>query len=256
MSFIARTGCSGQHMESLKRELIIQKMQSNFSLICRFGDAIKTVNYCANGEAADWMLAEHSVYAFSPELGNNIPESKHFYPPAKVHQSIIETDYKVVESFLEQHLPRFSMIEEYTLRGGQYYNENNGSLHPSTKWKEKGTLLELFNHAVSHLKNIQLLIAVKGPIPSKISWGVSSSAKKISSTSNLGLHNLSFAQVKGGILTAKISIKRRSYFYLKTGGELGKDGNFIIAFVKDGQRIGEFINVNNKQVLDELLSGF
>ena len=37
----------------------------------KFGNAIKTIQYLANGEASDWMLATKRIFAFSPELSVN-----------------------------------------------------------------------------------------------------------------------------------------------------------------------------------------
>ena len=33
------------------------------------GNAMTAIRYEANGEASDWMLAEHGIIAVSPELG-------------------------------------------------------------------------------------------------------------------------------------------------------------------------------------------
>jgi hypothetical protein len=46
----------------------------------KFGNAASTIDYQANGEATDWMLAERNVFAFSPELGVKNEDSRHFYP--------------------------------------------------------------------------------------------------------------------------------------------------------------------------------
>ena len=35
----------------------------------RFGNALKLVNYPANGEASDWMLHDMGIISLSPELG-------------------------------------------------------------------------------------------------------------------------------------------------------------------------------------------
>lgn len=40
---------------------------------------MKTIKYEANGEASDWMLAEHNILAFSPELGNGDYRSDQFF---------------------------------------------------------------------------------------------------------------------------------------------------------------------------------
>jgi len=43
------------------------------------GNGFSTVDYPANGEASDWMLAEHGIYAMSPELGTNDKRSEQFF---------------------------------------------------------------------------------------------------------------------------------------------------------------------------------
>jgi hypothetical protein len=40
---------------------------------------LQTIGYTANGEASDWMLHEHGIYAMSPELGTDDERSEHFY---------------------------------------------------------------------------------------------------------------------------------------------------------------------------------
>jgi len=37
------------------------------------------VQYTANGEASDWMLSEHGVYAMSPEIGSSNSNSDVFF---------------------------------------------------------------------------------------------------------------------------------------------------------------------------------
>jgi hypothetical protein len=37
------------------------------------------VDYPANGEASDWMLAAHGIYASSPELGISDKRSEKFF---------------------------------------------------------------------------------------------------------------------------------------------------------------------------------
>lgn len=45
----------------------------------KFGPAISTVGYTADGESDDWMYGEHKIISMSPEVG---PESGDFWPPA------------------------------------------------------------------------------------------------------------------------------------------------------------------------------
>jgi hypothetical protein len=36
------------------------------------GNGYTMVQYSANGEASDWMLGKHGIYALSPELGTHV----------------------------------------------------------------------------------------------------------------------------------------------------------------------------------------
>ena len=77
----------------------------------------------ANGEATDWMLDAHDVFAFSPELGIKNKDSESFYPHRYIHKEIISTDYKVIEGFFKMHLPRFSLKYESSQIGGEYITD-------------------------------------------------------------------------------------------------------------------------------------
>ena len=43
------------------------------------GNGFTAVEYPANGEASDWMLAAHGIYAMSPELGTQDRHSENFF---------------------------------------------------------------------------------------------------------------------------------------------------------------------------------
>ena len=43
------------------------------------GNGMQTIGYCANGEASDWMLSAHNIYAMSPELGTPNPRTSEFF---------------------------------------------------------------------------------------------------------------------------------------------------------------------------------
>ena len=43
------------------------------------GNGFSTVDYPANGEASDWMLAKHGIYAMSPELGTKDKATETFF---------------------------------------------------------------------------------------------------------------------------------------------------------------------------------
>lgn len=43
------------------------------------GNGFTMVQYSANGEASDWMLGKHGIFALSPELGMNNKMSDEFF---------------------------------------------------------------------------------------------------------------------------------------------------------------------------------
>ena len=58
------------------------------------GNAYSTLGYTANGEASDWMLAERGIYALSPELGTNSPDSDHFFiESSSTVRSVLTSNY-------------------------------------------------------------------------------------------------------------------------------------------------------------------
>ena len=65
------------------------------------GDAEHTIHYSANGEASDWMLHEHGILAFSPELGDDRKRSLKFYPARESIAAIIDYDYRAISLFLD-----------------------------------------------------------------------------------------------------------------------------------------------------------
>jgi hypothetical protein len=61
----------------------------------KLGNGSMTVNYEANGEASDWMLAERGIIAMSPELGIADKRSnKFFVKDPKIVKKIIFTNLK------------------------------------------------------------------------------------------------------------------------------------------------------------------
>ena len=123
----------------------------------KFGNAMSTVKYQANGEATDWFLQARNMFAFSPELGIKDKASESFYPHRHIHKEIIDTDYKVVKGFVKMHIPYFTLRSESSIVGGHYItDESNFSTTPSKKWAKPETEITLFNHGVSHLKKVRL----------------------------------------------------------------------------------------------------
>ena len=68
-----------------------------------YGNAIETVNYSTDGEASDWMLGEHKIIAFSPELGSFNPLAQTFFLPKDLIYEVIEENYKVIDLFLRRN---------------------------------------------------------------------------------------------------------------------------------------------------------
>lgn len=68
------------------------------------GNAEETINYVANGEASDWMLAAHGIISFSPELGNDRPEDDVFYPSKDGIVRVVEADYAAIQLFLDSNV--------------------------------------------------------------------------------------------------------------------------------------------------------
>lgn len=68
-----------------------------------YGNAIEMVDYATDGEASDWMLGEHNIIAFSPELGSNNSQAKDFYIRKDVIVDVIEENFKVIDLFLKRN---------------------------------------------------------------------------------------------------------------------------------------------------------
>lgn len=80
----------------------------------KFGDAQATINYLANGEASDWMLHEHGIIAFSPEIGDKHLWSNKFYTSSPRTPIIVEDFYPSVKYFLEMHKAK-QIIQDFDL---------------------------------------------------------------------------------------------------------------------------------------------
>ena len=79
--------------------------------ITTYGNAIKAINYTANGEASDWMLGEHGIISMSPELGERNSDTNAFYLSKEQVQSLTKKDYNVIQNWFEMSMPTFSKIK-------------------------------------------------------------------------------------------------------------------------------------------------
>jgi Zinc carboxypeptidase len=80
----------------------------------KYGNAMKTIHYTAQGEASDWMALSKGLFAFSPELGTGDEESKTFYPKSEVQKDIIHQNFKIVQAFLKFHVPKLKIYHRGT----------------------------------------------------------------------------------------------------------------------------------------------
>lgn len=69
----------------------------------KVGNAIESVGYFTDGEASDWMLGEHQILAFSPELGSKHSKAQTFFIPKNLIFSVIKENYSVIELFLAEN---------------------------------------------------------------------------------------------------------------------------------------------------------
>lgn len=79
----------------------------NFKIV---GNAQATINYTANGEASDWMLAKKNIIAMSPELGRDTRSSQYFYINAHEIGESLETDYEAVQEFIKHSEPLVAFV--------------------------------------------------------------------------------------------------------------------------------------------------
>ena len=69
----------------------------------KYGNAIETVGYSTDGEGSDWMLGEHNIISFSPELGSFNEAAQTFILPKDLIYSVIEENYKVIKLFMKRN---------------------------------------------------------------------------------------------------------------------------------------------------------
>lgn len=77
----------------------------------KVGTAIEVINYVANGDAGDWLLAEHGILNLSPELGSNDKNSEQFYLNSEQIIKVVDEGMIAVQKWLDYHTPIFSKIQ-------------------------------------------------------------------------------------------------------------------------------------------------
>ena len=87
----------------------------------QYGNAIETVNYATDGEASDWMLGEHRIISFSPELGSLNPNAQSFFIDKDLIYPVIQENYKVIEYFLNRN--------KFVMKNLSYGFDNKKAFH-------------------------------------------------------------------------------------------------------------------------------
>lgn len=73
---------------------------------------MKAVNYDSNGDATDWMLHEHNIVAFNPEVGSDQKYADTFYVQKdKIHQ-VVSDFHPSVKFFMEMHRTQFELTSK------------------------------------------------------------------------------------------------------------------------------------------------
>ena len=210
------------------------------------GDAQETIEYTANGEASDWMLATHDIISFSPELGIDQDYANHFYPDKDKIASIVNEDYKVVELFLKGSIPS---IQEH----------KSGFLQPSPNIKDERDLKARNAIKAKHLLRVGVsnssIVALRRLRPSIVFYEEDLPASLIGIAFYAGedIQILNFKvnkanktiKVKESISLTKLS---EASFYLYFSQEKHFDLSFFLK--KDGIQLYKYFNYNDNAFFD------
>ena len=210
------------------------------------GDAQETIEYTANGEASDWMLASHDIISLSPELGVDKEFSNHFYPDRTKISSIVNEDYRVVDLFLKSCFPSVK-------------DHKCGFLKPNPDEKDKGDSTARTAFKAKHLLRIGVsnksIAALKGIKPSVTFYedDFPSNLKRIAFYDGKDITKLSYKiddinktiKIKEAINLPKLS-EASFYFYFS------QEKHFDLTFFlkKDGILIYKYFNYNDNAFFD------
>jgi hypothetical protein len=73
------------------------------------GNGYATVRYPANGEASDWMLGKHGIFAMSPELGTTGTTQDFFLNDSDELKLVLKNNYKWIEYMMMSMVPKFKV---------------------------------------------------------------------------------------------------------------------------------------------------
>ena len=66
------------------------KKEANYPINFLFGNGDNTIQYLANGDAADWLLGKKNILSFSHELGNGEKNSEVFFPNRNITFDVLD----------------------------------------------------------------------------------------------------------------------------------------------------------------------
>jgi hypothetical protein len=66
------------------------------------GNAVKTVEYKAFGEASDWSLGEHKIVSYSPELGYSDPQYDDFFIARDIINKALNENFLVINRMMSK----------------------------------------------------------------------------------------------------------------------------------------------------------
>lgn len=194
------------------------------------------------------MAGVKGIFAFSPELGDSEEGSKGFYIKPEVQKSVIKTDYPLVKFFLDMHLPAIDLIRESDSEPKRKILREKKPSVKTLKSRGGEMELEFFNKSMGHFKDVKLLFAFQGQAPNKLYFANSEVEERLDSK-DIKWAPLGFSKFGEGILTNIISIRKRSYFYIKADRTIGNGGNFVLMIERDGTKLTEFRNLARKDAV-------
>lgn len=82
--------------DEMKKEIL------RLSPHAQVGNAIEMVNYVARGEASDWLMGEHGIVSYSPELGYSDKRFDNFFINRELINKALNENFQVVVAIMEK----------------------------------------------------------------------------------------------------------------------------------------------------------
>lgn len=199
------------------------------------GNAMKTIQYYASGEASDWMLMKANVFSFSPELGSSsVLHADEFYPSADRHALILNSEYPMIESFLRYHVPKLKRV------GKDLGKELIVSKLNHWKKDQPCMLIALFQESGGHLSSVRILLkglsSVEDADLKLMIYSTRKEHKQLRDWSQLRFRRLKVKRDQNGDwITSSFHLRRRSYLYTRVEGiteEQAKTGGMTMELVR------------------------